>query len=78
MYSALSILQLKYWNKDYTDLRIFFMQAFTSPISLEIINDSGGIMSQISKINCLATFFKKEHTVKYLKQFSRRLVNPER
>jgi len=54
------------------------MQAFTSPISLEIINDSGGIMPQISKINCLAAFFEKEHTVKYLEQFSRRLVNPER
>jgi len=60
------------------DLRIFFIHTFTSPISLEIINDSGGIMSQISKINCLAAFFEKEYTVKYLEQFSRRLVDPER
>lgn len=57
--------------------RIFLGQAFTSPISLEIINESRRILAQVSKVNCLAAFFKKEHTVKYLEQLSGRLMNPE-
>jgi hypothetical protein len=58
--------------------RILRRGTFSSTVAFKILNHGRGVFAEVTKVYCFTTSAKNEQTIKYLKEFRRRLMNSNR